>query len=51
MSVIANVQEIVVVNRSLDLTSHTDCSVASIEHACLFTMYSYMLMFISVIVI
>ena len=51
MGVIANVQGIVIVNRSLDWTSYTDCSVTSVGHACLFTMYSYMLVLISVTVI
>ena len=51
MSVIANVQGIVMVNRSLDWTPYTDCSVTSLGHACLFTVYSYMLVLISVIVI
>ena len=51
MGVIANVQGIVIVNRSLDRTSHIDCSVTSVGHACLFTVYSYMLVLISVIVI
>ena len=37
-------------NRSLDWTSYTDCSVTSVRHACLFTTYSYMLVLISVIV-
>ena len=47
MCVIANVQGIVIVNRSF---SYTDCSVTSVGHACLFTAYSYMLVLISVIV-
>ena len=51
MDVIANVQGIVIVNRSLDWTSYTDCSVTSVGHACLFTVYSYMLVLIFVIVI
>ena len=51
MGVIASVQGIVIVNRSLDWTSYTDCSVTSVGHACLFTVYSYMLVLISVIVI
>ena len=51
MGVIANVQGIVIVNRSLDWTSYTDCSVTSVKHAYLFTMHSYMLVLISVIVI
>ena len=38
-------------NRSLDWTSYTDCGVASVGDACLFTTYSYMLVLISVIVI
>ena len=49
MGVIANVQGIVIVNRSLDWISYTDCSVTSVGHACLFTAYSYMLVLISVI--
>ena len=40
MGVIANVQGIVIVNRSLDWTSYTDCIVTSVEHACLFSAYS-----------
>ena len=51
MGVIANVQGIAIVNRSHDWTSYTDCSVTSVGHACLFTMYSYILVLISVIVI
>ena len=51
MSVIANVQGIVIVNRSLDWILYTDCSVTSIGHARLLTMYSYMLVVTSVIVI
>ena len=51
MDVITNVQGIVIVNRSLDWTLYTDYSVASVGHACLFIMYSYMLVLISVIVI
>ena len=37
MGVIANVQGIVIVNRSLDCTSYTDCSVTSVGgiHVCL----------------
>ena len=50
MGVIANVQGIVIVNRSLDWISYTDCSVTSVGHVCLFTAYSYMLVLISVIV-
>ena len=50
MGVIANVQGIVIVNRSLDWISYTDYSVTSVWHACLFTVYSYMLVLISVIV-
>ena len=50
MGVIANVQGIVIVNRSLDWISYTYCSVTSVRHACLFTAYSYMLVLISVIV-
>ena len=50
MGVIANVQGIVIVNRSLDWISYTNCSVTSVEHACLFTTYSYMLVLISVII-
>ena len=51
MEVIANVQGIVIVNRSLDWTSYTDCSVTSVGHACLFIVYSYMLVLISVILV
>ena len=51
MGVIATVQGIVIVNRSLDWTSYTDRSVTSIVHPRLFTAYSYMLVLISVIVI
>ena len=51
MGVIANIQGIVIVNRSLYWTSYTDFSVKSVGHACLFTVYSYMLVLISVIVI
>ena len=51
MGVTVYVQGIVIVNRSLDWTSYTDCSVTSVEHACLFTAYSYMLVLISAIVI
>ena len=43
MGVIANVQGIVIVNRSFYWTLYTDCSVTSVEHACLFTACSYML--------
>ena len=50
MGVIANVQGIVIVNRSLDWISCTDCSVTSVGHACLFTAHSYILVLISVIV-
>ena len=52
MGIIANVQGIVIVNRSLDWISFTDCSVTSVGHTCLFTAYSmtYMLVMISVIV-
>ena len=50
MGVIANVQGIVIVNRSLDWTSYTDCSIASVGHACLFAAYLYMLVLIYVIV-
>ena len=50
IGVLAKVQGIVIVNRSLDWTSHTDCSITSVGHACLFTAYSYMLVLISVIV-
>ena len=50
MGVIANVQGIVTMNRSLDWILYTDCSVTSVGHACLFTAYSYMLVLISVIV-
>ena len=49
MGVIANVQGIMIVNKPLDWTSYTDCSVTSVEHACLFTAYSYTLVLISVI--
>ena len=48
MGVIANVQGIVIVSRSLDWTSYTHCSVTSVERARLFTVYSYMLMLTSV---
>ena len=41
MGVITNVQAIVIVNRSLDWTSYTDCSVTSVAHLCLLTAYSY----------
>ena len=51
MGVKANVQGIVIVNRSFDWTSYTDCSVTFVGHACLFTVYSNMLVLISVIVI
>ena len=67
MGAVANVQGIVIVNRSLYWTSDivarcytrvwvaiiiaTDSSVISIGHACLFTTYSYILVLISVIVI
>ena len=51
MGVIANVQGITKVNRSLDWTSYTYCSVTFVGHACLFTTYSYILVLISVIVI
>ena len=34
MSVIANVQRIATVNRLLDWTSYTYCSVTSVGHAC-----------------
>ena len=47
----ANVQEIVIVNRSMDWTSSTDCSVTPVGHAACFIAYSYMLVLISVIVI
>ena len=39
-----------IANRSLDGTSYTDYSVTSDGHACLFTVYSYMLVLISDIV-
>ena len=51
MGVIANVQGIVRVTRSLDRTSYTDCSVTFVGHAWLFTVYLYMLVLISVIII
>ena len=52
MDVIANIQGIVIVNRSLYWTSiATDCRVTSVGHACLFSTYSYILVLISVIVI
>ena len=51
MGILANVQGIVIVNMSLDWTSYTDCSVASVEPVCLFTVYSYMLVLIFVIAI
>ena len=35
MDIIANAQEIVIVNRSLDYISYIDCIVTSIGHACL----------------
>ena len=38
MGVIANVQGTVIMNRSLDWTSYTDCSVTC---ACLLTTYSF----------
>ena len=50
MGVIANLQGIVIANKSLDWISYTDCSVTSVGHACFFTAYSYMLVLISVIV-
>ena len=50
LGVTTNVQGIVIVNRSLDWITYTDCSVTSVGHACLFTTYSYMLVLISVIV-
>ena len=50
MGVIASVQGILIINRSLDWTSNTDCSVTSVRHACLFTVCSCMLVLISVIV-
>ena len=50
MGVIANVQGIMIVNRSLNWISYTDCNVTSVGHACLFTAYSHMLVLISVIV-
>ena len=50
MGEIANVQGVVIVNRSLDWTSYTGCSVTSVGLACLFTTYSYMLVLISIIV-
>ena len=46
MDVIVNVQGIVIVNRTLDSTSYTHCSVTFVGHACLLTMYSYMLVLI-----
>ena len=49
MGVITNVQGIMIVNRSLDWISCTDCNVTSVGCACLFTAYSYMLVLISVI--
>ena len=51
MGVIAYVQGVAIVNRSLDWTSYTDCSVTFVGHTCLFTVYSYMLVLISVIVV
>ena len=51
MGVIANVQRIVIVNRSLDWTLYIDSSVTPVKLACLFTTYLYMLVLISVIVI
>ena len=48
MDVIANVQGIVIVNRSLDW--YNDCSITSVEYAYLFVVYSYKLVLISVIV-
>ena len=51
MGVIANVQGIVIMNSHfIGLYIATDCSVTSVEHACLFTAYSYMLVLISVII-
>ena len=47
MGVKANVQRTVMVNRSLYWTS--DCSVTSVGYACLFTVYSHMLVLISVV--
>ena len=51
MGVIANVQGIVIVNKSLDWTLCTGCGVTFVGHACLFTVYLYILVLISVIVI
>ena len=51
MGPIANVQGIVIVNRSLHWTSYTDCNVTFVERACLFSAYSYMLVLTFVIVI
>ena len=38
-------------NKLLDWNSYADCSITSVRHACLFIVYSYMLVLISVIVI
>ena len=43
MGVIANVQGIVTVNRSLDWISYTNCSVTSVGHASLFTAQALLL--------
>ena len=51
MGVITNVQGTVIVNKLLNWTSYTDCSVTSIRLACLFSAYLHMLVLISVIVI
>ena len=40
IGVIASVQGIVIVNRSLDWTSYTDCRVTSVVHTRLFTTYT-----------
>ena len=45
MGAIANVQGIVIVSRSFDWISYTDCSVTSVGHAYLFTVYSYIFIF------
>ena len=39
MGAIVNVEGIVIVNSSLDWMSCTECSVTSVGHACMFTMY------------
>ena len=41
MGVIANIQGIVIVNRSPAWISYTDCSVTSVEHVCLYAAYIF----------